>query len=130
MIIKQAYQQLSAQLYEIYDDREAANIADWVMEHVTSQRKIDRIIYKDIPVTKEQLIQLENITTQLLLHKPVQYVLGEAWFYGMKFFVNEHVLIPRPETEELVSLIIDDCELKTNTAAEEISVLDIGTGSG
>src|SRR5919205_206810 len=108
MTIHLAYRQLLAQLYEVYDNREAANIADMVIEHVTGQRKIDRVMYKDLPVNAEQLQQLERMANELLSHRPVQYVLGEAWFMNMKLHVNEHVLIPRPETEELVQWILDD----------------------
>ena len=127
MTIHLAYKQLLAQLYEVYDNREAANIADMVIEHVTGQRKIDRIIYKDLPVNVEQQEQLKKITSELLQSRPVQYVLGEAWFMGMKLSVNENVLIPRPETEELVEWIIDDIKKVANA---DISLLDIGTGSG
>lgn len=127
MTIYQAYRQLLAQLYEIYDNREAANIADMAIEHVTGQRKIERIMYKDLPVNKEQQKQLEKIARQLLTHRPVQYVLAEAWFMGMKLIVNEHVLIPRPETEELVQWMTDDIRKSGN---KEVSVIDIGTGSG
>jgi release factor glutamine methyltransferase len=68
--------------------------------------------------------QLDKYTQELLTHKPVQYVLHEAWFGGMKLYVDENVLIPRPETEELVDLIVKDKKEK------EIQILDIGTGSG
>ena len=127
MTIQLAYQQLLAQLYEVYDNREAANIADMVIEHVTGQRKIDRIVYKDIPVNTKQQEQLQKITGELLQHRPVQYVLGEAWFMDMKLRVNESVLIPRPETEELVEWILNDIRKSGN---KEISLIDIGTGSG
>lgn len=126
MTIHLAYRQLLAQLYEIYTVREAANIADMIIEHVTGQRKIDRIIYKDLPVNEEQQKQLKNFTSELLLHKPVQYVLGESWFMNMKLMVNEHVLIPRPETEELVEWILKDIKQTGKT----LSLIDIGTGSG
>ncbi|MGI8637458.1 MAG: peptide chain release factor N(5)-glutamine methyltransferase [Segetibacter sp.] len=127
MTIHHAYKQLLAQLYEVYDNREAANIADMVIEHVTGQRKIDRILYKDLPVNTTQQEQLEKATAELLQSRPVQYVLGEAWFKEMKLTVNEHVLIPRPETEELVEWIINDIKRSGN---EAVSLLDIGTGSG
>lgn len=127
MTIQLAYQQLLLQLYEIYDDREAANIADMVMEHVTGQRKIDRILYKDLSVTTQQQQRLSAITNALLLHTPVQYVLHEAWFAGMKLYVDENVLIPRPETEELVDWIAKEVR---STKYEVRNVVDIGTGSG
>jgi release factor glutamine methyltransferase len=127
MTIQFAYKQLLAQLYEIYDAREAANIADWVIENVTGQRKIDRIVYKDLPVSEAQQLQLTNIVEELLQHKPVQYVLGEAWFADMKLMVNKSVLIPRPETEELVEWMSEDIKKSGNA---EISLVDVGTGSG
>jgi release factor glutamine methyltransferase len=61
MTIQVAYQQLLVQLYEVYDSREAANIADMVIEHVTGQRKIERIVYKDIPVNQQQQEQLKRL---------------------------------------------------------------------
>jgi release factor glutamine methyltransferase len=129
MTLQAAYRQLLAQLYEIYDKREAANIADWVIEHVTGQRKIERIVYKDLPVFEQQQQTLQTITNELLQHKPVQYVLHEAWFYNMKLYVNENVLIPRPETEELVELIVEKT-IEDSKLQGQSTVLDIGTGSG
>jgi release factor glutamine methyltransferase len=111
----------------VYDDREAANIADMVLEYLTGQRKIDRIMYKDLPVTDAQQQQLRIITEKLLQHTPVQYVLHEAWFAGMKFYVDENVLIPRPETEELVDWIIHEVQ---STKYDVRNMIDIGTGSG
>ncbi|WP_018613343.1 peptide chain release factor N(5)-glutamine methyltransferase [Segetibacter koreensis] len=127
MTIQFAYKQLLARLYEIYDSREAANIADWVIENVTGQRKIDRIIYKDLPVSEAQQLQLAKLAEELLQHKPVQYVLGEAWFADMKLMVNKSVLIPRPETEELVEWMSEDIKKSGDT---EILLVDVGTGSG
>ena len=127
MSIQEAYKKLLFQLYELYDNREAANIADMVIEFVTGQRKTDRIMHKTIPLNFQQQEQLEILTQELLQYKPVQYVLKESWFSGMKFFVNETVLIPRPETEELINWIIQ--EIKDNKIASN-NLLDIGTGSG
>lgn len=122
MTLQAAQASLIAQLQTLYDARESANIADWVMEYITGKKRIDRLLVKDAPLAQEQETSLLQITGALLRHTPVQYVLGESWFCGMKFFVNPHVLIPRPETEELVSWIRE--EGRTG------SILDIGTGSG
>lgn len=127
MTIHAAHRQLMFQLYELYDDSEAANIADMVIEYITGQRKIDRIMHQDIPLAESQAAQLQLITQQLLRHIPVQYALHEAWFAGMKLYVDESVLIPRPETEELVEWIAGDARDKKY---EPRSILDIGTGSG
>lgn len=127
MTIQLAYQQLLMQLYEVYDNHEAANIADMVIESVTGQSKIDRIMYKSIPVNTDQQKQLEKFAGELLAHRPVQYVVGEAWFMNMKLRVNESVLIPRPETEELVEWIIEDIK---KSGKQDCCLFDIGTGSG
>jgi release factor glutamine methyltransferase len=124
MTIHEANMQLLFRLYEIYDDREAANIADLVMENVTGWKRIDRVTNKQVKMSEVMTQQLDKYTQELLTHKPVQYVLHEAWFGGMKLYVDENVLIPRPETEELVDLIVKDKKEK------EIQILDIGTGSG
>lgn len=123
MTIQQAYHFLQEQLCTIYDIDESANIADLVIEHITGYRKLGRLTHKNLVLQENQIEQLQSITKNLLQHKPVQYVLGEAWFYEMKFYVNEHVLIPRPETEELVELVAS-CQLPIT------SILEIGTGSG
>lgn len=123
MTIHEAQQQLLFQLYHIYDDREAQSIAGWVMEHLTGWQKIDRILNKNVKLSLPKQAELKDITEQLMAHKPVHYILHHAWFQGMKLYVDENVLIPRPETEELVMW-----------AAEEIKgpvkILDVGTGSG
>lgn len=127
MTIQQAYQQLLLQLYDLYNDREAANITDWVIEHVTGQRKIDRVTHTGLPVNNAQQERLKHITEKLLQNTPVQYVLNECWFAGMKFYVDERVLIPRPETEELVEWITEEIAGRKH---EVRNILDIGTGSG
>ena len=127
MTIQQAYLQLLQQLSTLYDKRESGNIADLVTEKVAGLRKVDRIVYKDTIISPEQQNLISKITTQLLQHKPVQYAIEEAWFMGMKLWVNEQVLIPRPETEELVNWIIKDIQ---NNENKGVLILDIGTGSG
>jgi release factor glutamine methyltransferase len=130
MTIHEARQRLLFQLYEIYDSREAVNITDLVMEQITGWKKIDRILNKNVPLLPNKIEILEKYTEELLAYKPIQYVLGEAWFYGMHFYVNEHVLIPRPETEELVQWAIGTIDNSKRAMQKNITVLDVGTGSG
>jgi release factor glutamine methyltransferase len=127
MTTRDAQQKALLQLRILYDEREAANIADWVMEHITGRKRIDRLVDKQAMLTTSQTVQLDSILQELTTHKPVQYVLEEAWFAGMKFFVNEHVLIPRPETEELVGWVWEESQ-KLKVKSQKL--LDIGTGSG
>jgi release factor glutamine methyltransferase len=147
MTIQEARQQLQLKLCEIYDEREAASITALVMENITGWKKIDLIINKKTLLSTPATELLKKYTTELLLHKPVQYVLHEAWFLGMKFFVDENVLVPRPETEELVEWILEEIRstkyevpspvnegqltMDDNTVLRpSYFVLDIGTGSG
>jgi len=150
MTIHEAHQQLLFQLYHIYDDREAAAITNLVMENITEWTKIDRVLNKNLPLSLPKIDLLKKYTEELLQHKPLQYVLHEAWFAGMKFYVDEYVLIPRPETEELVDWLVSQV-LNKNIAANiqtlieskgttqttqsripysPLRILDIGTGSG
>jgi release factor glutamine methyltransferase len=126
MTLQESQQYLIAQLSPLYDAREASNIAHWVLEHLTGWKKIDRLVHKEDPLSAEQNTLLEQYIAELLTHKPVQYVLREAWFYGLPLYVDEHVLIPRPETEELVEWVIQE----TGSGNTAYSILDIGTGSG
>ncbi len=127
MTMQELYTDFLRQLQSVYDLREADNIADWVFEKITGLKRWERKEHNDI--LKEQIRnRLNACLQQLLQHKPVQYVLNEAWFYKMKFYVNEHVLVPRPETEELVSWIINDIKAADKKAS--LDILDIGTGSG
>lgn len=75
-------------------------------------------------MTKEEENFVEEIYQQLVAHKPAQYIIGHADFFGMQLKVDERVLIPRPETEELVELIL------VENLEDKLKVLDIGTGSG
>ncbi len=128
MTIHEASQQLRFRLFDLYDDREAANISDLLMENITGWTKIDRVVNRTVPLSAVQQQQLDDYSRALLENKPLQYVLQEAWFIGMKLYVDENVLIPRPETEELADWIIKDArswEFGIGNLA-----LDIGTGSG
>lgn len=123
---KTLYRNFLVELQKIYDLSEATFITDWVFEKLGSLKKTDIIKNpkKEVLASIEKLIK--DSLLELMQHKPVQYVLGEAWFYSAKFKVNEHVLIPRPETEELVEQLINDRKSKITDPV----ILDIGTGSG
>ncbi len=124
MTIRKALIELMAALQPLYGDAEAMSIADLVAEHITGVARNKRLSSRDEMITSEQENRFNILQAELLTHKPVQYVLGEAWFMDLKFSVNENVLIPRPETEELADLVIKFSKNK------ELKIVDIGTGSG
>jgi release factor glutamine methyltransferase len=131
MTIRSEQEALRDALTTLYDNREASNIADWVIEHITGKKKSDRLIQKNNTFTPEEQTRLNQYAAELLTGRPVQYVLGEAWFMGMKFYVNESVLIPRPETEELVEWVVESHTSSQPRGGKiQKSLLDIGTGSG
>ncbi|HWH63602.1 MAG TPA: hypothetical protein VNS50_10025, partial [Ginsengibacter sp.] len=120
------YNDFLNRLVSIYEPREAANITEWVFENVTGLKRLQIELQKNAELKIEYVAKMEDYLKKLLQHKPVQYVLNEAWFYKMKFYVNEHVLIPRPETEELVGWAVRD--IKNYKMKDEIKLLDMGTG--
>ena len=126
MTIQEATYFLLNNLRTIYSEGEASHITDWVMESLTGSKKAERMIYKNSTITSKEEQLLKQYTERLLHHEPVQYVLHESWFCGLKFFVDKNVLIPRPETEELVEWVISNCKFPV----DKLSILDIGTGSG
>jgi release factor glutamine methyltransferase len=120
-LISDSYSFLVSKLSSVYEKREAANIVAIVFEDVYGILN-PAVSQKVLKVSEYD--SLMNIMNELLSLKPWQYVLGQADFYGLKFRVNENVLIPRPETEELVHNIVKIYEDKA------VKILDVGTGSG
>jgi release factor glutamine methyltransferase len=129
MTFELAEQSITTALDGLYDDREASTIAGMVMEFVTGKSKMDRWLQKNEPLTLENLNFLEKYSKELLTGKPVQYVLGQAWFAGLCLQVNEHTLIPRPETEELVNLCANWTAANMMQQAP-LKIIEVGTGSG
>ncbi len=109
------------QLSGIANEREIISWAYISIEYCLGYNRSDCIIHSDKDITREISDKIKQIISELKTIKPLQYILGETEFYGLKFKVNEHTLIPRPETEELVDWVLKD---------EFSSALDIGTGSG
>ncbi|MEO7292189.1 MAG: peptide chain release factor N(5)-glutamine methyltransferase, partial [Ginsengibacter sp.] len=136
------YKDFVEQLKTVYDERESENITDWVFETVANNKRLDRVTDKQKQLSDSAVQQLNIVLQRLLAHEPVQYILGEAWFYKMKFFVNKYVLVPRPETEELVEWVVEDVRHTMYDVRSEksinikhptsdiVHILDIGTGSG
>jgi release factor glutamine methyltransferase len=131
---------LKQQLRTLYSEEERHIITEWVLEQVTGMSRMDRLVQRGQPLMPEQLHRLTAIAQRLNQHEPVQYVLGEAHFHGMKLFVDYNVLIPRPETEELVEWIVKDIRAQDSDAGKKVpgeadktrtlKILDVGTGSG
>ena len=113
------------QLKEIYIENEIDSLFFIALEYVTSISKIEYILQKEEEISEEKLIKLKFILEKLTKNKPVQYITKKAYFYGLNFYVNEKVLIPRQETNELVDWVI-----MSVTHSKPIKILDIGTGSG
>lgn len=127
--IKEAHQHLFKSIHALYDNREARTITDLVIEDLTGMKRSGILIHQDDELSEDQENKLHQYTIELIHGRPVQYVLSNAWFKGLSFFVDERVLIPRPETEELVELVkgIFNHSIETK---EKLLLADIGTGSG
>jgi release factor glutamine methyltransferase len=121
--IKQA---LKKQLADQYESVELGPILSILIEHVTGWDQVQQVIHKDNTISAAQQLAFETAATALLAGRPIQYITGKTWFMGEPYIVNEQVLIPRPETEELVDWVIEYAAIK----GKALRILDIGTGSG
>ena len=140
MKLYEAEQYVKEQLKGIYHEQEATNITDLAIEHVTGLLKTQRVSKKQTELSASQFSQLQKDLQRLKSNEPIQYVMNKSWFYGMELYVDKNVLIPRPETEELVEWIISDLKasgkdvfIRKSMEADEttqLKILDIGTGSG
>ena len=114
---------------ENYTDAESSILFDIFVQHLADWNQVELRKAMDQEVEQKYVEELQNIINELKTGKPYQQILGETEFYGLKFFVDEHVLIPRPETEELLELAIE--KIKAGSRKSEVfKILDIGTGSG
>lgn len=114
-----------AALIPLYGRGEAEWMTRLTLEYVTGRSRVDLLVDADKEIGEVRVEAVKNIVDRLLNHEPLQYILGYEDFMGLKINVNPSVLIPRPETQELVNIIID-----REAKATDLSVLDAGTGSG
>jgi len=98
---------------------------EWLLAHVLDVKRLDLYLLFERPLSSLELEQLRPLVQRRAKHEPLQYIIGETDFYGLKLSVSDSVLIPRPETEELVEQVLSDHPSGTSK-----KVLDIGTGSG
>jgi release factor glutamine methyltransferase len=128
MKIKEYRSQFIQELTPIYDEGEAESFFYLILEEKRQLKRIDLALDPELVFLDKEMVSWNSILEQLKLEIPIQYLLGKTSFFGLDFEVNENVLIPRPETEELVEWII-----KGNLKFEgfkDLKILDIGTGSG
>ena len=110
-------------LKSIIEQNEIEEVFFWIIDHYCGISRMDYILNPDLKLSNHQKENLMNAVSLLKINMPIQYVLGESEFMNLKFNLNYNVLIPRPETEELVSWVIKDNN-------HNKTILDIGTGSG
>ena len=117
-------QNIRKSLSEFYPDNEVPGLVRLLIEHVTKSSMPALLSDKNTKITSEEVLKIDKIVERLQRFEPIQYILGETEFYGLPIMVNQDVLIPRPETEELVELILNE------NKETQPRILDIGTGSG
>lgn len=121
---RELFDALLSRLRTDYDQHEADNVLFLALEDKLKISRAQWLANRTLRLEEKQMHELYGIIDRLNRHEPIQYILGQTSFFGMTFIVNPSVLIPRPETEELVQLAINDKPDK------DAKLLDIGTGSG
>ncbi|WP_339918136.1 peptide chain release factor N(5)-glutamine methyltransferase [Yeosuana marina] len=127
MRLKDIKELFQIELNGMYDKEEIDNFFFMIIESYLNLKRIDLALNPELSCKDNQSQLLNDALAHLKKQIPIQYILGETEFFGLPFKVNSSVLIPRPETEELVSWIINQ---QPKTEKQELSILDIGTGSG
>jgi len=125
MTVKEAKIYIRRKLSGLYHENEITSFIKIIFFDIFSLDSIQMIAKEDEILSENKSVVLKDIISRLENYEPLQYIIGHTEFYGLYFRVNKDVLIPRPETEELVDLII-----KENSGTKKTKILDIGTGSG
>ncbi|UUC45609.1 peptide chain release factor N(5)-glutamine methyltransferase [Flavobacterium cerinum] len=128
MLLKEYRDYFKTELLPVYDEKEIDSFFYITLEAFHQMKRVDLVLKPDFELDGMQLLQWETVLHQLKEEKPIQYIFEETEFFGLPFYVNENVLIPRPETEELVEWIINS--VPEIAGDRKIKILDIGTGSG
>lgn len=126
MSLQALKQQFKQELNDQYESIELNSLLSILIEHVTGWSQLQQVLHKEEALDDKIVSQLKDAVKELKTGKPIQYITGKAWFMGNEYIVNENVLIPRPETEELVDWIIEYATI----VDRPLQILDIGTGSG
>jgi release factor glutamine methyltransferase len=130
MILKEFKLFFNEALSAIYPKTEIDSFFFILMEEKLKLQRIDTVLNSDLLITNKNLIDLKNIVKRLQKEEPIQYIIGNTEFYGFPFLVDKNTLIPRPETEELVAWVLNETKKLANNKITELSILDIGTGTG
>jgi release factor glutamine methyltransferase len=123
--LKEVSDSIRTRLLPRYDAREAEALTRIIIEELLHYTPVDVVLRKDTIISEFKCQEITKVVDRLLKMEPIQYILGKARFYGLELAVTPAVLIPRPETEELVDMIVKDAG-----RASDLRVLDIATGSG
>lgn len=127
MLLKKYKTHFFDSLKNIQDEQEIESFFFILTEYLHNLKRVDVSLNPNFEISEDVVQKWNAILAQLQQEKPIQYITGEAWFYGLQFEVNENTLIPRPETEELVEWILNSPIIKHPSP---INILDIGTGTG
>ena len=127
MLLKHYKKHFFNSLKDIQDEQEIESFFFILTEYLHHLTRVEVALQPNFELSDTEIEKWNSILVQLQQDKPIQYITGEAWFYGLRFEVNENTLIPRPETEELVEWILNS-PITQNPSP--INILDIGTGTG
>ena len=134
MKLKDLKQKFHEHLDAIYGKEEVQTFFFMITEYYNAIKRIDLALNTELTIENDCVLKYESALKALKNHEPIQYIIGQTEFYGLPFYVNENTLIPRPETEELVELILSNTyansQLEIIEGNNQFNILDIGTGTG
>jgi release factor glutamine methyltransferase len=138
MTIKQYRAHFNKSIKHLYPTSEIDSFFFLILEEYIGFKRIDIVLKSDFYIDQKSLNLMQIATKQLEQEIPIQYIIGKTEFFGLPFNINKEVLIPRPETEELVEQVLKEvsltkiCKTPTDetTNEKQLKILDIGTGSG